>query len=188
MQDSPRGEADGQSYIFPQSVEEYIDGSENDEFNISLNIHDSLHAPDSGIDSIQASPNTITYLPGAPVTIVTVKTLNESPSSPLSTTSEIFDKTFFNSTAAEKNDTSNNKRKQSLARRPSNALLHPDHALLLALPNRSQTSPESTEDLTEFMKSGYKNGLGFPQQFCTASSSTNSSLTSIAGYCTKNQR
>lgn len=187
-QDSPRGEADGQSYIFPQTVEEYNDGSEIDVFH-----HDHLHA-DSGIDSVQASPspNMIPLLPGAkPVTIVTspTQTPNGSPSPPASITSETFEPNQFfgssNGIAPDKSDPP--KRRQSQARRPSTALLHPDHARLLSLPNYYQGTSDqsSTEDLTEYMKStgSYKNGIDLTQQLCiTASSSTNSSLTSIAGY------
>lgn len=85
-------------------------------------------------------------------------------------------------------------------RRPSSALLHPDHARLLPLPLpcRSSQSPDqsSTEDLTEYLTqlklnnnapdlNGSPAGIG---QLYTASSSTTSSMTSIAGCSNKSQR
>lgn len=82
----------------------------------------------------------------------------------------------------------NNGNKQ---RRPSSALLHPDHARLLPLPIRSQTSPDqsSTEDLTEYISnSSLKNRTESNQQFYLASPSTTSSMTSIAGSSGKSHR
>lgn len=70
-------------------------------------------------------------------------------------------------------------------RRKSSALLHPDHARLFALRmkhaaalERAQTSPDQTsiEDATEF----HDNGLATNLRLCSASSSTTSSLTSVA--------
>lgn len=75
-------------------------------------------------------------------------------------------------------------------RRPSSALLHPDHARLLPLPSRSQVTPEqsSTEDLTEYLSNAsVKNRTEMNQQFYLASPSTTSSMTSIAGS-SKNNR
>lgn len=80
---------------------------------------DPLHAGDSGIDSIQASPspNACITLPGtAPSKSTAVSPVNSPPNgSPLPTFSK--------------------------SRRPSSALLHPDHARLLALRNQ-QISPD----------------------------------------------
>lgn len=76
-------------------------------------------------------------------------------------------------------------------RRPSSALLHPDHARLLPLPCRSQTSPDqsSTEDLTEYLSnSNSKNRNEAHQHFYLASPSTTSSMTSIAGSSSKSNR
>lgn len=158
--DSPRGEADGQSFIFATNINEFTDRNENERRDSSFSDH--LHARDSGIDSIQASPspNTAAYLPG-------VKPQCQSPGSPTP------------SITSMKN------------RRPSSALLHPDHARLLPLPSRSPQSPDqsSTEDLTEYLthlKSN--NSPDMNGQLYTASSSTTSSMTSIAGCSNKSHR
>lgn len=77
-----------------------------------------------------------------------------------------------------------------MQRRPSSALLHPDHARLLPLPSRSQTTPEqsSTEDLTEYLSNpSVPNRTETGQHFYLASPSTTSSMTSIAGS-SKNNR
>lgn len=81
-------------------------------------------------------------------------------------------------------------------RRPSSALLHPDHARLLALRSQ-QISPDqsSIEDLTEFagttsngcIASG-NSTVPVHRQLGTASSSTTSSLTSVAGASIQQQR
>lgn len=84
-------------------------------------------------------------------------------------------------------------------RRPSSALLHPDHARLLPLPCRSSQSPDqsSTEDLTEYLTQLKLNNNNASDlngtnagicQLYTASSSTTSSMTSIAGCSNKSQR
>lgn len=76
-------------------------------------------------------------------------------------------------------------------RRPSTALLHPDHARLLSLtlPNRNQPSPDqsSNEDLSDYSGHG-KRDIDAHQQLYTASSSTTSSMTSIAGYTSRSHR
>lgn len=76
-------------------------------------------------------------------------------------------------------------------RRPSSTLLHPDHARLLPipLPNRSQLSSDqsSNEDLTEYFSNGSITKTEYGNQLCTESSSTTSSMTSIAGF-NKNHR
>lgn len=168
--DSPRGEADGQSFIFATNINQFSDHNESERRDSSFSDH--LHARDSGIDSIQASPspNTAAYLPGV------------KPQSPCGSP-----------TPSISSSTKN--------RRPSSALLHPDHARLLPLPLpcRSSQSPDqsSTEDLTEYLTqlklnnnaatdlNGTTAGIG---QLYTASSSTTSSMTSIAGCSNKSQR
>lgn len=120
-QDSPRGEADGQSFIFPIIHDDH--SGEIDRRN-SLFI-DPLQvgcgAGDSGIDSIQASPspNAFACLPGSvvPATPTLSSPTVTPPSS--SPTPSLRDNT----------------------RRASSALLHPDHARLMALRNQ-QTSPD----------------------------------------------
>lgn len=147
LQDSPRGEADGQSFVFGNYVDECVETNENERRDSSFSDH--IHGRDSGIDSSQASPspNTIAYLPSG------------SPTPSLS---------------------NGNK-----SRRPSSALLHPDHARLLPPPPIRSQSPDqsSTEDLTEFLtNSSLKNKSDLNNhQFYLASPSTTSSMTSIAG-------
>lgn len=81
----------------------------------------------------------------------------------------------------------------SKLRRPSSALLHPDHARLLAL-RTQQISPDqsSIEDLAEFgvgSGNGQATGSGLHRPLAgTASSSTTSSLTSVAGAGIQQQR
>lgn len=100
---------------------------------------------DSGIDSSQASPS--------PNTVTYPRSPSGSP------------------TPSIKNGGSGGNR----SRRPSSALLHPDHARLLPLLNRSQNSPDqsSTEDLTEYRAEQNQ------QSFYLASPSISSSTTSI---------
>lgn len=172
LKDSPRGEADGQSFIFPPIVDDTHSihiSRENERRDSSF--CDQLHAVDSGIDSIQASPspNALVCLPGiAPQTISSpCQTPTGSPTPSISSCNKL--------------------------RRPSSALLHPDHARLLAL-RTQQISPDqsSIEDMTEFISNGVSGniatGSGLQQQLCTASSSTTSSMTSIAGISVQNQR
>lgn len=134
-----------------------------------------MHAGDSGIDSIQASPspNALVTLPGiGPAIISPCQTPIGSPTPSLSSVKK--------------------------SRRPSSALLHPDHARLLAMRSQ-QISPDqsSIEDIHEFVTGngligcdGSPNGsiTALNQQMCTASSSTTSSLTSIAGVSVQNQK
>lgn len=74
----------------------------------------------------------------------------------------------------------NNGNKQ---RRPSSALLHPDHARLLPLQNRYQTSPNqsSLEDFTEYLSnsSAKQPNTESTQTFYLHSPSTTSSMTSM---------
>ncbi|XP_055313698.1 uncharacterized protein LOC129574986 [Sitodiplosis mosellana] len=152
-QDSPRGQADGQSFVFGSYVDESGESNENERRDSSFS--DQIHGRDSGIDSSQASPspNTVTYLP------------NGSPTPSL-----------------------NNGSKQ---RRPSSALLHPDHARLLPPPSRGQISPDqsSTEDLTEYLSNASLKHRGeLSQQFYLASPSITSSTTSIAASSSKSHR
>lgn len=162
IKDSPRGEADGQSFVYGSTVDEFIDKDTSNERRDS-SFSDQLHGRDSGIDSASQaspSPNTVAYLPNG----------GGSPTPSLS------------------NATKN--------RRPSSALLHPDHARLLPLQNRCQptSSPDqsSTEDLTEHLSCA--NAKQRPNDtnqrqhhFYLASPSTTSSMTSIAGS-NKNNR
>lgn len=149
VKDSPRGEADGQSFVFGN----YVDEGSNENERRDSSFSDHIHGRDSGIDSSQASPS-VTYIP------------NGSPSPSLS-----------------------NGNKQ---RRPSSALLHPDHArLLLPSVSRGQQSPDqsSTEDLTEYLSSSnFKNRGEMSQQFYLASPSITSSTTSIAASSSKSNR
>lgn len=137
---------------------------------------------DSGIDSVQASPSPIA---GPYPSISGISTVQQQPSvSP----------TLSNGGNCNK-------------RRPSSALLHPDHARIFIM--RPQPSPDqvilfqlfkfnetifntffihyttqtSIEDTTEF--NGNYNGS---IHLCTASSSTTSSLTSIAAVSVGNQQ
>lgn len=132
---------------------------------------DHLHAGDSGIDSIQASPspNALSCLPGVGPPIITSPIHSPAGSPTPSLTS-------------------------NRMRRPSSALLHPDHARLLAL-RTQQISPDqsSIEDLAEFgcSSSGQATATGsglHRHSGGTASSSTTSSLTSVAGASIQQQR
>ncbi|XP_069698184.1 uncharacterized protein [Periplaneta americana] len=127
-QDSPRGEADGQSFVFPTEDGAAASGE-----------HGLQH--DSGIDSVQVSPS-----PGAIQCAVVVQPPPIPTSSPSPTA--------------------------GAARRPSSALLHPDHARLLRAP--SSPDQASMEDMNEFpvvATSGFT---------ASCSSSTTSSMTSVA--------
>ncbi|XP_055593411.1 uncharacterized protein LOC129744745 [Uranotaenia lowii] len=162
-QDSPRGEADGQSFVFPLAADDgqqqisYLQtslmnavpssSSSGDLRRNSLFV-DQLQAGDSGIDSVQASPSPIA-MPCHP--LVVSNAISPSASPTMGSPTPSIDR----------------------QRRPSASLLHPDHARLFAL--RQSTSPDQTslEDNTEF------NGA-IGNHLCTASSSTTSSLTSVA--------
>ncbi|XP_058980090.1 uncharacterized protein DDB_G0271670-like [Musca domestica] len=220
-QDSPRGEADGQSFIFPAIAETSTSSSSgggnsssttsgnttlltstsgnssNSTGNhLTLNTGerrnslycDTLHAGDSGIDSVQASPSPNALPPPPGVTLIgmanpsadTISSCNVSPAT--------------TPTQGSPNPSLRGNRMGARAsisvgapnyRRKSSALLHPDHARLFALRmkhaaalERAQTSPDQTsiEDATEF----HDNGLATNLRLCSASSSTTSSLTSVA--------
>ncbi|XP_030573110.1 homeobox protein 5 [Drosophila novamexicana] len=216
-QDSPRGEADGQSFIFPAIVETTVgstnvastssssnNNNDNNDSNNSgcrrSNNHltlrterrsslycDTLHAGDSGIDSVQASPS-----PNAFITPPGVHGLPSGQTgggschvSPTSTPTQgspnlsLGRRHMRNSICVVSSGGGAN------YRRKSSALLHPDHARLFALRmkhaaalERAQTSPDQTsiEDANEF----HDNGLATNLRLCSASSSTTSSLTSVA--------
>ncbi|TMW50681.1 hypothetical protein DOY81_004249, partial [Sarcophaga bullata] len=225
-QDSPRGEADGQSFIFPAIAETSTssssaggnststsvgttlttstsgNSSNNTSGNhLSLNTSerrsslfcDTLHAGDSGIDSVQASPspNALPPPPGAALITVSaghggvvdcgvISSCNVSP-----TTTP----TLGSPNLSLRGQGMGARASISIGapnyRRKSSALLHPDHARLFALRmkhtaalERAQTSPDQTsiEDATEF----HDNGLAMNLRLCSASSSTTSSLTSVA--------
>lgn len=76
-------------------------------------------------------------------------------------------------------------------RRPSSALLHPDHARLLPSQSRYQTSPNqsSTEDLTEYLSnySVRNQNTESTYTFYLHSPSTTSSMTSINGLNRSNR-
>lgn len=159
-QDSPRGDADGHSFTFGVHIDECIDDNSSERRDSSV----STNARDSGIESSQASPNPMPL--------------------PLPCTSPAGLATH---SACERAATPAPNRQ----RRPSSALLHPDHARLLSLtlPNRNQLSPDqsSNEDLSDC--SGHsKRESDAHHQLYTASSSTTSSMTSIAGYTNRSQR
>ncbi|XP_065360969.1 serine-rich adhesin for platelets [Calliphora vicina] len=226
-QDSPRGEADGQSFIFPAIAETSTSSSSGGGNSTSTSVGttlttstsgnssnstsgnhltlntvgdrrnslfcDTLHAGDSGIDSVQASPspNALPPPPGSALmsisgngpTIVDCGAISSSNVSPATTP-----------TQGSPNLSLRGHRMGARAsisigapnyRRKSSALLHPDHARLFALRmkhsaalERAQTSPDQTsiEDATEF----HDNGLAMNLRLCSASSSTTSSLTSVA--------
>ncbi|XP_030387020.1 uncharacterized protein DDB_G0271670 [Scaptodrosophila lebanonensis] len=231
-QDSPRGEADGQSFIFPAIVEtststcsagESVEGnstapssstttastsstsgsitSKRASNHLSLatierrgSLYcDTLHAGDSGIDSVQASPspnalmappgaNLLVNLPSGGVPLLTGGgSCHVSPTTTPTHGSpnlSLGRRGVRNSICVVPNNGANYRRKSS-------ALLHPDHARLFALRmkhaaalERAQTSPDQTsiEDANEF----HDNGLATNLRLCSASSSTTSSLTSVA--------
>ncbi|EFA03617.2 uncharacterized protein LOC657648 [Tribolium castaneum] len=118
--DSPRGEADGQSFIFPACAE---DATSQNSTCFDINHHN-----DSGIESTQVSPSPIPCVSSSPI---------HSPTPSI--------------------------------RRPSSALLHPDHARLLRLYPMSSPEQTSLEDVSDAHN-----------HVISASSSTTSSLTSVA--------
>lgn len=154
---------------------------------------DTLHAGDSGIDSVQASPspNALPPPPGSVLmgisgsgpNIIDCGVVSSCNASPATTP-----------TQGSPNLSLTGNRMAARAsisigapnyRRKSSALLHPDHARLFGLRmkhsaalERAQTSPDQTsiEDATEF----HDNGLAMNLRLCSASSSTTSSLTSVA--------
>ncbi|XP_016997939.1 uncharacterized protein [Drosophila takahashii] len=209
-QDSPRGEADGQSFVFPAIVETSVSspvagasGSGSiGSTNLSLNARrstnhlslstdrrsslycDTLHAGDSGIDSVQASPSPNAFIapPGVhhlPLGQTGGGSCHVSPTSTPTQGSpnlSLGRRGVRNSICVVPSGN---------GRRKSSALLHPDHARLFALRmkhaaalERAQTSPDQTsiEDANEF----HDNGLATNLRLCSASSSTTSSLTSVA--------
>ncbi|XP_043071524.1 uncharacterized protein LOC6558009 [Drosophila grimshawi] len=209
-QDSPRGEADGQSFIFPAIVETSVgstnlavastsssssnnNGSNNgrrDNNHLTLRRSslycDTLHAGDSGIDSVQASPSPNAFVAPPGVHILPSGqtgggSCHVSPTStptPGSPSLSLGRRQMRNSICVLPSGAANYRRKSS-------ALLHPDHARLFALRmkhaaalERAQTSPDQTsiEDANEF----HDNGLATNMRLCSASSSTTSSLTSVA--------
>uniref|UniRef100_A0A182IKI8 Uncharacterized protein n=1 Tax=Anopheles atroparvus TaxID=41427 RepID=A0A182IKI8_ANOAO len=147
-QDSPRGEADGQSFVFPIIADDQQSSSNGRRNSLFV---DQLQAGDSGIDSVQASPSPIA-MPCHPLVVSNAISPSASPTAGSPTPSV-----------------------DRAARRPSTSLLHPDHARIFAL--RAPSSPDQTslEDNTEF-----NGGATTSNHLCTASSSTTSSLTSIA--------
>ncbi|XP_039149171.1 uncharacterized protein LOC6739663 isoform X1 [Drosophila simulans] len=210
QRDSPRGEADGQSFVFPAIVETSVSsptavasGSGSiGSTNLSLNARrssnhlslstdrrsslycDTLHAGDSGIDSVQASPSPNAFIapPGVhnlPLGQTGGGSCHVSPTSTPTQGSpnlSLGRRSMRNSICVVPSGN---------GRRKSSALLHPDHARLFALRmkhaaalERAQTSPDQTsiEDANEF----HDNGLATNLRLCSASSSTTSSLTSVA--------
>lgn len=210
LQDSPRGEADGQSFVFPAIVETSVcspvagePSSSLGSTNLSLNARrsnnhlslstdrrsslycDTLHAGDSGIDSVQASPSPNAFIAppgvhGLPLGQTGGGSCHVSPTSTPTQGSpnlSLGRRGMRNSICVVPSG--------ATGRRKSSALLHPDHARLFALRmkhaaalERAQTSPDQTsiEDANEF----HDNGLATNLRLCSASSSTTSSLTSVA--------
>ncbi|KAM7358566.1 uncharacterized protein ACRADG_003494 [Cochliomyia hominivorax] len=226
-QDSPRGEADGQSFVFPAIAETSTSSSSGGGNSNSTSVGttlttstsgnssnstsgnhltlntgdrrnslfcDTLHAGDSGIDSVQASPspNALPPPPGSALmggsgnngpTIVDCGIISSCNASPATTP------TLGSPNLSLRGQRMGARASISIGapnyRRKSSALLHPDHARLFALRmkhtaalERAQTSPDQTsiEDATEF----HDNGLAMNLRLCSASSSTTSSLTSVA--------
>ncbi|XP_044571073.1 secreted protein C isoform X1 [Drosophila ananassae] len=210
QRDSPRGEADGQSFVFPAIVETSVcspvagePSSSLGSTNLSLNARrsnnhlslstdrrsslycDTLHAGDSGIDSVQASPSPNAFIAppgvhGLPLGQTGGGSCHVSPTSTPTQGSpnlSLGRRGMRNSICVVPSG--------ATGRRKSSALLHPDHARLFALRmkhaaalERAQTSPDQTsiEDANEF----HDNGLATNLRLCSASSSTTSSLTSVA--------
>lgn len=153
---------------------------------------DTLHAGDSGIDSVQASPSP-NALPPTPSSTL----MGLSGNAPIVDCGIISSCNASPATTPTKGSPNLSLRGNRMGarasisvgapnyRRKSSALLHPDHARLFALRmkhaaalERAQTSPDQTsiEDATEF----HDNGLATNLRLCSASSSTTSSLTSVA--------
>lgn len=144
---------------------------------------DTLHAGDSGIDSVQASPSPNAFIAppgvhGLPSGQTGGGSCHVSPTSTPTQGSP-------NLSLGRRHMRNSICVVPSGGRRKSSALLHPDHARLFALRmkhaaalERAQTSPDQTsiEDATEF----HDNGLATNLRLCSASSSTTSSLTSVA--------
>ncbi|XP_034659470.1 uncharacterized protein LOC117895722 [Drosophila subobscura] len=205
QRDSPRGEADGQSFIFPAIVETNVSSPVGGGSSSNLNLNarrsqnhltlstdrrsslycDTLHAGDSGIDSVQASPSPNAFIaPPGVLSLPMGRTGGGSCHvSPTSTPTQgspnlsLGRRGIRNSICVVPSGDG--------GRRKSSALLHPDHARLFALRmkhaaalERAQTSPDQTsiEDANEF----HDNGLATNLRLCSASSSTTSSLTSVA--------
>uniref|UniRef100_A0A1B0FC19 Uncharacterized protein n=1 Tax=Glossina morsitans morsitans TaxID=37546 RepID=A0A1B0FC19_GLOMM len=226
QRDSPRGEADGQSFVFPAIAETSTSSSNGGGGSISIStgttlttstsgnssnnstsgnqvaLHatgerrnslycDTLHAGDSGIDSVQASPspNALPPPPGSTLisisnSVTEVEAISSCNASPATTPTQ-----GSPNLTPKVHHRMGPRASISIGapnyRRKSSALLHPDHARLFALRmkhaaalERSQTSPDQTsiEDVTEF----HDNGLATNLRLCSASSSTTSSLTSVA--------
>ncbi|KAG5681508.1 hypothetical protein PVAND_010934 [Polypedilum vanderplanki] len=159
-QDSPRGEADGQSFVFSVMSDDITKQQNDTTFieqsssllstSVGICRRSSLsveHGQDSGIESVQASPSPIAQS-NQPIIVTNSSALKQPQSSSSS-------------------PTPSDKQPQQRLRK----LLHPDHARII----RPPTSPDNTsiEDMNEFV--GNNNG-----NLCTASSSTTSSQTSIA--------
>ncbi|CAG9803425.1 unnamed protein product [Chironomus riparius] len=156
-QDSPRGEADGSSFVFSvisdDTIKKHNDDTtfiESPSTSLAVNIcrRASLtveHGQDSGIESVQASPSPINAQSNQPIIVTSSSSLKQQQTS-------------------NSSPTPSDKQLQQKQRK----LLHPDHARI----QRPPTSPDNTsiEDMNEF-----SNG-----NLCTASSSTTSSQTSIA--------
>ncbi|KAH8419531.1 hypothetical protein KR222_004606, partial [Zaprionus bogoriensis] len=216
-QDSPRGEADGQSFIFPAIVETSVGSTNAPSTSSSSGNHsshnnnhsttrrsnnhltlsterrsslycDTLHAGDSGIDSVQASPSPNAFIAppgvhGLPSGQTGGGSCHVSPTSTPTQGSpnlSLGRRHMRNSICVVPSGGA-----AANYRRKSSALLHPDHARLFALRmkhaaalERAQTSPDQTsiEDANEF----HDNGLATNLRLCSASSSTTSSLTSVA--------
>ncbi|KAH8373484.1 hypothetical protein KR009_010583, partial [Drosophila setifemur] len=215
-QDSPRGEADGQSFVFPAIVETSVSspvavsgsgslGSTNlslsarrSSNHLSLSTDrrsslycDTLHAGDSGIDSVQASPSPNAFI--APPGVGIGVGIHGLPVGQTGGGSCHVSPTSTPTQGSPNLSLGRRGMRNSIcvvpigggARRKSSALLHPDHARLFALRmkhaaalERAQTSPDQTsiEDANEF----HDNGLATNLRLCSASSSTTSSLTSVA--------
>lgn len=131
-QDSPRGEADGQSFIFPILSD---DPNQTDYRRNSLYC-ESFIAGDSGIDSVQASPS-----PNATLPLLT---------SPNGGAEHLPCGSGASPTTTPQGSPTPSIHKSK--RRPSSALLHPDHARLFALRQQQQSS-SSTSQLQQQMSS-----------------------------------
>lgn len=142
-QDSPRGEADGQSFVFPLAPDDthlgglhhtsslyhpaIASGSGSGDLRRNSLFVDQLQAGDSGIDSVQASPSPVA-MPCHPMVVSNAISPSASPTVGSPTPS------------VDRNN-----------RRPSTSLLHPDHARLFAL--RQPTSPDQVRTTLGYVKS-----------------------------------